>query len=64
MIRLLCDEFCFLNFFIAENRGKKRLRPLGTSTPKRKRQNTDIPESKAAFVVYKVKNDLQECWLQ
>ena len=52
MIRSLCDEFCFLNFFNAENRGKKRSHPLGTTTPERKRQNTDIPESKAPFVVY------------
>ena len=64
MIRSLCDEFSFLNFFNAENRGKKPLHPLVTTTPERKRQNTDIPESKAAFVVYKVKNDLQECWSQ
>ncbi|XP_044166711.1 uncharacterized protein LOC114953220 [Acropora millepora] len=33
-----------------------------TSTPENKTQNTDIPESKASFVAYKVKNDLQECW--
>ena len=52
MIRSLCDEFCFLNFFNAENRGKKRSHPSETTTPEMKRQNTDIPESKAAFVVY------------
>ena len=35
-----------------------------TTTPERERQNRDIPESKASFVAYKVKNDLQECWSQ
>ena len=28
-----------------------------TSTPEKKTQNTDIPESKASFVAYKVKNE-------
>ena len=57
-------EFYFLNFFNAENRGKRPLHPIVTTTPERKRQNTDIPESKASFVAYKVKNDLQECQSQ
>lgn len=35
-----------------------------TSTPEKKIQNTDIPESKASFVAYRVKNDLRECWSQ
>ena len=49
-------EFYFLNFFNTENRGKRPLHPLVTSTPERKTQNTDIHESKASFVVYKVRN--------
>jgi len=51
----------FLNFFNAESRGKRPLHPLVSITPERERQNRDIPESKASFVAYKVKNDLQEC---
>ena len=33
--------------------------PLKTQTPKRERQNTDFPESKASFVVYVVKKRLK-----
>ena len=54
-------EFYFLNFFNAESRGKRPLQPVVTTTPGRKRKNADVPESKALFVAYKVKNDLQEC---
>jgi len=42
-----------------ENRGKEPLHPLETATPKRQRQNTDIPESKTSFVVYKVNKRLK-----
>ncbi|XP_044172002.1 D-inositol 3-phosphate glycosyltransferase-like isoform X2 [Acropora millepora] len=47
-----------------KSRGKRPLHPSVTTTPGRERQNRDIPESKASFVAYKVKNDLQECWSQ
>ncbi|XP_067019951.1 uncharacterized protein [Acropora muricata] len=40
---------------LRENQGKRSLNPLETSTPKRKRQNTDLPESETSFVVDKVK---------
>ena len=59
--RPLSVEFYFLNFFNAESRGKRLLHPLVTTTPERKRQNTDGQESKASFLAYKVKNDLREC---
>ena len=40
-----------LNFFNAEKHGKGPWHPLKTATPKRPRQNTDFPESKASFVI-------------
>ena len=61
MTRSLLAEFYFLIFFNAESRGKRPLHTSVTTTPERKRQNRDTPESKASFVAYKVKNDLQEC---
>ena len=61
--RSLYVEFYFLNFFNAENRGKRPLHPFQTITPERQRQTTDIPESKASFFSFvKGKNDVQECW--
>ena len=37
----------YIEFFNSENYGKRALHPLETATPKRQRQNTDFPESKA-----------------
>ena len=48
-----------LNFFNAENHGKRPSHPLVTTAPKRQRQKTDFPESKASFVVYEVKKWLK-----
>ena len=44
-------EFYFLNFFNAENHGKRRLNPFQITTPERQRQNADLPQSKASFAV-------------
>ena len=52
-------EFLFLNFFNAENQGKRPLHPLETTTQERRRQITDIPGSKTSFVVCKVKKQLK-----
>ena len=40
-------EFCLFNFSNAENPGKDLLHPSETTTTEEKRQNTDVPESKA-----------------
>ena len=40
----------FFNFSNAENPGKGPLHPSETTTPERKRPNSDMPESKALFV--------------
>ena len=61
--RSLCVDFYFLNFFNAEDRGKRPLYPFQTITPERQRQNADIPESKASFFSFvKGKDDVQEFW--
>ena len=48
-----------LNFFNAENHGKRLWHPWETTTQERQRQITDIPESKTSFVVCKVKKHLK-----
>ncbi|XP_015770835.1 PREDICTED: uncharacterized protein LOC107349234 [Acropora digitifera] len=44
----LLAEFYFLNFFNAENHGKRPLQPLVTTSPERQGQNRDIPEKNPA----------------
>lgn len=43
---------------LRENQRKRSLNPLETSTPKRKRQNTDVPKGKTSFAVDKVKKGI------
>ena len=45
-------ELCLLNFFNAENHAKTWLPPLKATIPgrRKRRLNTEIPESKASFV--------------
>ena len=49
--RSLQIEFYFLNFFNAENSGKRPLDPFQITTPERQRKNADLPQSKASFAV-------------
>ena len=41
----------FLNFFNAENHGKRRLNPFQITTPERQGENADLPQSKVSFPV-------------
>ena len=44
-------DLYFLNFFNAENDGKRPLDPFQITTPERQRQNADLLQSKASFAV-------------